>query len=645
MLQPGTLFDNRYELIRLLGRGGFAEVWLVRDTLTNLEEALKIYAPGGGMDEGGLKIFAQELAVVHDLRHTNLLTPKTLGQYERQPYLLLPYCPNGSLVKKIGKCTEDEAWSILEQVAAGLAYLHEQGIVHQDIKPDNILIDKKGNCVITDFGISLKAQSTLRKSMMTQTFAGSLDYMAPERFSAEPDPTPASDMWSLGVTMFEIVEGKLPFVPQMGGLAQKKGADIPVMHADVSDKMKQTIYSLLSLDPRDRPTAEEVIELTKNKSVPRPKTEKIIIGETFSDSEPDDTECEIEPVDGGEAVDLSNPETDEFNTKPKSKRIYWIGIIVFLLLGIGAVLGRWVHKVNNVPVFKSDYQHSFIQNYNDTIGFDLNAQLREGMLPIEWIVDVEGVTVDPNGYLYIDSTYETESSTLIKVKAEYRGKEYEDSISVHLEYVKAEKPEVEAAKQDIDKPKKESTKEDKKEETNKSEEPKTEETAPQAPTLAPIPKGYVDLGLPSGTLWKTRNEDDAITFKQAQKKYGINLPTKAQWEELVKYCSWSLVDNGSWEQMSEDGSQWAHMGDEPYYVVKGKNSQYITLPFEGYVDEDGGLCVACGGIGGIGGYYYSSTSVGKNDFYYMGLDAKSKGCYKFGLTSVCYLSIRLVYNR
>ena len=264
MLQQGSLFDNRYELTRFIGRGGFAEVWLVRDSLTGLEEALKIYAPGSGLDEDGLKLFIKELSVVHDLRHTNLLTPKTLGQCENQPYLVLPYCPYGSLIKKIGECTEDEAWKILRQVASGLAYLHQRTIVHQDIKPDNILIDANQDYVITDFGISLRVQSTLRKSMrMRDANSGTMAYMAPERFSAEPHPIPANDIWSLGAMMFELLEGNVPFLAQMGGLAQMNGAQIPTMHAAVGNHLKQTILSMLALKVDDRPTAAQLADPTK----------------------------------------------------------------------------------------------------------------------------------------------------------------------------------------------------------------------------------------------------------------------------------------------------------------------------------------------------------------------------------------------
>lgn len=322
MLQQGTIFDNRYELIRLLGRGGFAEVWLVKDTLVGLDEALKVYAPGGGMDEDGLKVFAQELSVVHNLRHTNLLTPKILWQYQNQPYLILPYCPNGSLNRKVGKCTEEEAWKILEQVASGLAYLHEHKIIHQDIKPDNILVDENNDYVITDFGISMKAQSTLRKSMRVQANSGTMAYMAPERFSLEPTPTKASDIWSLGAMMFELIEGKMPF-DDFGGGKQQVGAQIPRMHADVSDALKQVINSLLAKDVADRPTAKQVVEWAKKRQGGVPPAEGRVIE---SKTQPI-IEQPIQPVDKHKTQRIDERATQRLNpvlsNPPVGRRSLW----------------------------------------------------------------------------------------------------------------------------------------------------------------------------------------------------------------------------------------------------------------------------------------------------------------------------------
>ena len=259
VLQPDTLFDKRYQLERLLGRGGFSEVWLARDSYTKLEIAIKVYAPGQGMDSNGLADFSAELAGVFNLNHTNLLKPTHVDDWEGMPYLIMSYCSRGSLSKQIGKLSEQELWHVIHDVAAGLAYLHQNDIVHQDIKPDNILIDEQGNYVITDFGISTKARSTLRKSVIGGTVSGgTMAYMGPERFSKQPAPTKASDIWSLGAMMFELITGNVPF-GEMGGGMQKGGAEIPEITAPVSEKLRKTIESMLALEPWDRPTAEQLI--------------------------------------------------------------------------------------------------------------------------------------------------------------------------------------------------------------------------------------------------------------------------------------------------------------------------------------------------------------------------------------------------
>lgn len=258
---------NRYHLEKLLGRGGFSEVWLVKDSITELELVLKVYAPGTGMDEDGLKTFSKELANVYNLNHQNLLKPQHVDSWQGMPYLVMSYCPQGSLVKRIGKIPENEIRKVIHDVASGLAYLHERDIIHQDIKPDNILVDDMGNYVITDFGISTRARSTLRKSVAASSAnsGGTIAYMGPERFSKQPAPTKASDIWSLGATLFELLEGDAPF-GNLGGGLQKGGAEIPEITADVSDTLKNVIYSMLAKDTWDRPTAAQVVEWVDDSS-------------------------------------------------------------------------------------------------------------------------------------------------------------------------------------------------------------------------------------------------------------------------------------------------------------------------------------------------------------------------------------------
>lgn len=254
-LNEGTLFAERYQLKRLLGRGGFSEVWLALDNITNLEIAVKVYAPGQGMEEDGMNDFCKELSNVYNLNHTNLLKPQHVDNWQGMPYLIMTYCPQGSCHRKVGAMKEEEVWKLLADVASGLAYLHEQEIIHQDIKPDNILIDNTGNYVITDFGISVKSRSTLRKSMNIATGSGTTAYMGPERFSKDPTPIKASDIWSLGASAYELITGNVPF-GEIGGGLQKGGADIPTIKQKISPNLRMVLSRMMAVDPWERPTAE-----------------------------------------------------------------------------------------------------------------------------------------------------------------------------------------------------------------------------------------------------------------------------------------------------------------------------------------------------------------------------------------------------
>lgn len=262
-LQENMTFDSHYTLQRQLGRGGFSEVWLAHDSYMDLDVAIKIYAPGQGMDEHSINEFRHEIKEVFHLNHSNLLKPQHLGIWENMPYLIMAYCPAGSCEKRVGTMTEPELWKLIRDVAAGLTYLHEKDVIHQDIKPDNILIDTEGNYLITDFGISTRARSTLQKSVVGSSISqgsGTVAYMGPERFSQQPTPTKASDIWSLGATLFELIEGTTPFPREVGGGMQKMGAEIPSINAPISDALKFTIFKMLSKETWDRPTAATLVE-------------------------------------------------------------------------------------------------------------------------------------------------------------------------------------------------------------------------------------------------------------------------------------------------------------------------------------------------------------------------------------------------
>lgn len=257
-MESNNLFHDRYFLERLLGRGNFSEVWLAKDIKTDIQVALKIYAPATGLDEHGINMLSREFAIVVNANHKSLLKPLHYDICDRKPYLVLPYCKNGSIQRNIGHFTEEQAWHLLHDAASGLAFLHSRNpvIIHQDIKPDNIMIGDDGTYMITDFGVSAHSRSALRKSV-SEAFssAGTVAYMAPERFGKDNSPIMASDVYSLGATVFEMLTGDAPF-GNHGGILQKNGADIPEIKGDYSNQLKKTITKCLKTTPWERPTAE-----------------------------------------------------------------------------------------------------------------------------------------------------------------------------------------------------------------------------------------------------------------------------------------------------------------------------------------------------------------------------------------------------
>jgi serine/threonine protein kinase len=263
-----TIFDKRYEQEKLLGQGAFSEVWKVMDLQTGVTLALKIYNPTNDTAENGNEMLTHEFALMVNANHKNLLRPLFFAISDNRPYLILPYCQNGNIGRMIGKMTEDEAWKLLRDCASALSYLHAMNppILHQDIKPANILLGDNGEYMLTDFGVSTQAKQSLSRVSnqdMALFSAGTISYMAPERFSRNNLPIMANDIYSLGSTVYEMLSGMLPFGND-GGLLQKKGAEVPEVPGNFSPLLKQTLEQCLEAEPWQRPTAEKLEEIANN---------------------------------------------------------------------------------------------------------------------------------------------------------------------------------------------------------------------------------------------------------------------------------------------------------------------------------------------------------------------------------------------
>lgn len=306
----GYLFDDRYRLERFIGSGTFGEVWVAVDKATDIEVAVKIYA---SMDEKGLKEFKDEFKISFELNHSNLLHANYLGvnSEDKRPYLVMPYCPDGSVSKYSGEMGETDLWRFIRDVAAGLAYLHSKNppIIHQDIKPDNILILKSGDFVITDFGISKQLRATMRKTASAISSAGAISYMGPERFTKQYHAVKASDIWSLGASIFELATNELPFCG-MGGSLLKQGADMPELPEQYSETLNTICQACMAKEPWNRPTAAQLSEFAA----------RILDGETspkmpWVKEQPAERVPEQEPT-------VSIPKTDKSNTMNETVRYF-----------------------------------------------------------------------------------------------------------------------------------------------------------------------------------------------------------------------------------------------------------------------------------------------------------------------------------
>ncbi len=260
-LSKDTLFAGRYRLLQERGRGSFGEVWLARDEQLDMDVAVKVYI---ALDDRGIEDFKKEYKTAYNLNHPNLLHAYHFDICERRPFLVMPFCPSSAL-SLLGQCDTGTLWRFIRDVASGLAYLHSQDVVHHDIKPDNVLIAEDGTFLITDFGISTKMRTSLRRNSLRsageESSGGSLPYMGPEMFSGKPESVKATDIWAFGATIYEMVTGDLPFFGQ-GGVMQLKGAAVPEL--DTEDReLADLVKACMAKETWDRPTAQTIAQKAK----------------------------------------------------------------------------------------------------------------------------------------------------------------------------------------------------------------------------------------------------------------------------------------------------------------------------------------------------------------------------------------------
>ena len=226
-IDRGTVLASRYEIIELLGRGGMGNVYRVVDTKINEEIALKFLNPAIA-DEKMIERFKNELKLARKISHKHICRMYDLGEAEGSPYITMEYVTGEdlrSMIKMTGQLSVGRAISIAKQICEGLAEAHRLGVVHRDLKPRNIMIDKEGNARIMDFGIarSIKVKGITRAGSLV----GTPEYMSPEQVKGQKVDQ-RSDIYSLGIILFEMMTGQVPFEGDTSlSIALKHEKEIP----------------------------------------------------------------------------------------------------------------------------------------------------------------------------------------------------------------------------------------------------------------------------------------------------------------------------------------------------------------------------------------------------------------------------------
>jgi len=210
-LALGSIFAERYEILEELGKGGMGEVYRVKDEKLDEEIALKVLKPEIAVDKNIIERFKNELKLARKIAHKHVCKMYDLNEEEETPYIAMEYVDGEDLkshIRKKEKLTQEEAISIAKQVCEGLAEAHEIGVIHRDLKPQNIMIDDKGRAKIMDFGIarSVEAPGVTASGMII----GTPDYISPEQAEGE-EADQRSDIYALGVILYEMVTGSVPF--------------------------------------------------------------------------------------------------------------------------------------------------------------------------------------------------------------------------------------------------------------------------------------------------------------------------------------------------------------------------------------------------------------------------------------------------
>ena len=326
-IHDGTVLKDRYRIDRLLGRGGMASVWRGHDRVLDRPVAVKVLSDAIASDPEYLARFSREARVAASLSHPNLVRVFDFAEAGERPYLVMELVPGDDLGALTARGEQVDRSRLARQLLAALAHIHRAGIIHRDIKPQNVLIDADGRAKLTDFGISRELEGDGLTA--TGRVLGTTDYVAPEQAMGQK-VDPRTDVYSLGVVLYEMLVGQVPFAAdsQVGVAMKHVNEELP----DVQ---------------RRRPEVSAAVALVVERATAKDPSERYQqVGEMIDDLE---TALEVEAARAGsttgEATSILDAVPPPKRKLPGPGRRSWVAIIVVLLIA-AAVLAA-VQLISN----------------------------------------------------------------------------------------------------------------------------------------------------------------------------------------------------------------------------------------------------------------------------------------------------------
>lgn len=309
-LRPDEVVDDRYRLIERIGSGGMADVWRARDNELERDVAIKVLHENFARDREFVERFRREASAAAGLQHPNVVSVYDRGSWEDTYYIAMELIEGSSLRDLINKGLDvGESVEVTRQVLAAAGFAHSKGIVHRDLKPMNVLIDREGRIRVTDFGIARAGDSEITQ---TGSVMGTAQYLSPEQAQGM-DVTAAADIYAIGIMLFEMLIGRVPFEGENAvAIAMKQvGEDPPLpssLNPEVGPALDAVVMKALAKDPAERyQTAAEMTAALDS--------------------------AEADPEHGGHTQRFAAMVAED---EEKSRRKWWILAAVLLLIAAGA---------------------------------------------------------------------------------------------------------------------------------------------------------------------------------------------------------------------------------------------------------------------------------------------------------------------